>query len=59
MSDHNLLTYKAEEGTEVEVQSIDLPDNFYEAHVDDRGIVRLDRNGAAFNADSYIVIREK
>jgi len=59
MSNHNLLTYEADSGTEVDVQSETMPENFYDGVVGEDGIVRQERNGAAFNADSYTVIGEK
>lgn len=53
------LHYEAPEGTEVEVQSTTIPENFHDGYVDEKERVRAKKNGALFVEDNYTVVGEK
>lgn len=56
--DFDALRFEAEEGTEVEVQSNQFPERFYDGWVDEQERVRAD-NGAVFNRLNYSVVGER
>lgn len=56
-SDH--LTYEAERGTVVEIQSKRGVDRFEDAYVDKDGKLRVMMNGALISSESYVIVREK
>lgn len=55
MSDLNLIESDREPGTDVTVESVNTGDQ-YDAYVGEDGLVRFEENGAAFNADAYVVM---
>lgn len=52
------LTYEADPGTEVEIQSAINPECFYTGTVGGDSIVRGEDPVHVFNADNYVVIGE-
>ena len=54
----NLLKSDLEPETKVRVQENRTLD-FHDGYVDEEGIVRLEKNGAAFNAENYNLIGER
>lgn len=51
------LRFDAEAGTIVEIQEVQQM-NFFEAEVDEDGIVRDPKNGATLNPEYYSVVEE-
>lgn len=56
--DFDALRFEAGEGTEVEVQSDQFPERFYDGWVDEQERVRGE-NGAVFNRLNYSVVGER
>lgn len=54
----NQLTYDAEPGTELKIQSTDRPERFYTGIVNEDGLVVDPNNQAIFNSEHYNIVGE-